>query len=226
MSRFLTAIVLSGLALLLAAPPVEAQMRGRLLRRGNDRGYQNAYYGNYGYSTYSDAGYGWTGRRNYQPYYGGYGYSNPQWGGYNNLQGAGYSQDYPAQGTVQPAMAIEGQPLDGISISGYRPVVGDRAMVRIVVGRPNAQLWIQDQQMPQVGPQRLFVSPPLEQGFSYMYKIKATWMGQDGKEVTREKEVQFKPGQQVVVNLSDRQETMPGGVREPIHRHPQPAPPQ
>lgn len=57
-----------------------------------------------------------------------------------------------------------------------------RILVRVPRG---AEVWIGDQKMNQTGAVRRFLSPTLEPGVDYLYRLRARW-SQDGKAVTRE----------------------------------------
>ncbi len=82
-----------------------------------------------------------------------------------------------------------------------RPV-DDTASIRVLVPRPDAQVWFDDTLMKQKGAERLYSSPPLEPGGNYSYKIRATWT-ENGREVTRERTVPLTRGEEVVVDFTD-----------------------
>jgi uncharacterized protein (TIGR03000 family) len=61
-----------------------------------------------------------------------------------------------------------------------------------------ANLWISDVFVGQGNSSRQFISPPLENGRTYTYDVKARWM-QDGREMTSTRTLEFQGGQ---TNLS------------------------
>jgi uncharacterized protein (TIGR03000 family) len=77
------------------------------------------------------------------------------------------------------------------------------AMIDIRIPDPNAQIWLDGQETKQRGTFRPFVSPPLEQGKTFHYKVRARWQ-QDGKEMDQTKTVEFKAGQRQVVTFDAR----------------------
>jgi uncharacterized protein (TIGR03000 family) len=162
------------MALLLAVDTAEAQWRGRAARRGWG-GYDGGYYGrSYGY----DGGYG------------GYGYYGRPYGSYYRD-----SNYYSGDGTISTY-----NPMQYASEESEGSRSRD-ALVRVRVPRADARVLIEGQEMKQTGTERLFESPPLEQGKDYNYTIKATW-NDGGREVTREKTVNFRAGQQVGVDFT------------------------
>jgi uncharacterized protein (TIGR03000 family) len=62
----------------------------------------------------------------------------------------------------------------------------------------DAKVWFDDSPTGQTGTSRRFQSPPLAVGQDYVYQIRVQWT-QDGKEVTRTREVVVHAGD--VVNL-------------------------
>jgi uncharacterized protein (TIGR03000 family) len=138
--------------------------------------------GGYGYGS----GYGY-GRGYYAPYYGsgyyaspyGYGnsyYAQPAYG--DGIISAGYQSLYPPSGAVQTNAS--------------------RAMVHVVVP-PNAQVFFDDSPTSQTGPDRTFMTGPLEPG-TYSYNISARWM-ENGKERRENRSVRVTPGQTAEVNF-------------------------
>jgi len=65
---------------------------------------------------------------------------------------------------------------------------------------PSATITIEGERTTQMGPRRLFVSPPVEPGHNYIYDLTARWM-EDGREVVRTEKVQVHPGRTTVVDL-------------------------
>ena len=56
-----------------------------------------------------------------------------------------------------------------------------------------ARVWIDGRLTTTQGADRLFVTAPLERGYTYTYLVKAAW-NQDGHDVMVEREVQVTPG--------------------------------
>jgi len=195
MSRFKFPIVL-GLALAAfawaATPDASAQRGGR---GGGGRGggyhgggyhgggyyggYRGGYYGGYGHYGYGRYGYG------SYPYYGGYGWRSggyPYYG-YSSYYQPGYVYDYSTPTYVYPDDS-------GVVTRGagsYAPANDNSAMLHVRVPG-NAQVWVEGEATRQSGPERDFVSPPLQPDKTYQYEIRARWM-QDGKPVVRTKTV-------------------------------------
>ncbi len=82
------------------------------------------------------------------------------------------------------------------------PVQAQDAPARLVIrGLPEtATLTIGDHMTQQRGAQRLFDSPPLTPGKTFVYKVKASWM-ENGKPMTAEQDVEVRAGQQTVVDF-------------------------
>lgn len=74
----------------------------------------------------------------------------------------------------------------------------DRASIRVSVPTPDTKVWFDGAETEQKGTEREFVSPPLAAGRSYTYTVKATWT-KDGREITREKQIRVRPGQETAV---------------------------
>ena len=142
-------------------------------------------------------------------YYGGYpfGYGWGFWGGfypgyyrdYYPYYGLGSYDYYPAYSPdyfVAPTVTNQAAPLNQID---------ERVMARIVVPAPDAQVWVEGQEMSPSGTTRLFYSPPLEDG-SYTYTFRARW-SQDGNEVDQTRRVRVHPGDRITVDFSSRPES-------------------
>jgi uncharacterized protein (TIGR03000 family) len=91
----------------------------------------------------------------------------------------------------------------------------------LVIVPPDARVFVDDQPTRQMGFERLFISPPLEQG-TYTYTVRVTWM-QNGREMSREKKVKVQPDQLSRADFVAQQgapgqygsdQTMPGGRSE------------
>ena len=108
-----------------------------------------------------------------------------------------------------------GNPYYSDSVAGYPniPATGDsrqsfyspagmsnRATVRVALPNPNAKVYFDDETTTQSGTNRVFNSPTLEPDKSYTYTVRATWM-EDGKEVTRTKDVKVQAGRAATVDF-------------------------
>jgi uncharacterized protein (TIGR03000 family) len=69
----------------------------------------------------------------------------------------------------------------------------DTVRVTVRVPNPNAQVWVEGALTTQRGTLREFESPQLKPGNPYTYNIRAQWQ-QDGKTVTRDRNVSVRPG--------------------------------
>jgi len=180
-------------------------------------------------SWYVDTPYGSYGRGGYSPWYGGYGYGRyGMWDGYGgypygrpyrgfsvNFGSPGYyaSPGYfssPGYYSSGPMIYSSGSPVissgsgvydSGRSFDAGMQLSGSEAVVHVTLPDANAEVWIEGQPTQQRGMNRVFISPPLESGKTYSYTLKATW-NENGRQVTREKTIDFQPGAQQVVNFS------------------------
>jgi len=209
--------VLTVAALLLAPSASQAQYRGGW--GGGRSGGWGGYNGGWG-GYNSGWGGGWRG--GWGGNYGGWGGYNPSysygWGGYNYPSYSSYyypSSSYYSSGYYYPSYSsgyysypsyttgayyTSGTP----SSSGYQsfyPSEGtdnNRAFVRVEVPA-NAEIWFEGKETKkteQGGPDRLFVTPPLENNNKeYYYEVRARWM-ENGQEVDRTKRVDVRPGGQ------------------------------
>ena len=186
---------------------------------GYGSGYGNYGYGNYGYGGYG-SGHGWSS----PGYYGGnyYGSTYPSdtytWAGQPNTtgwSGSGYQSFYPPAYGAQQGSAY-GQ---GGAYGGQQQFNdGTRAMIRVHV-RPDAQVMFGDSPTQQTGPERTFITPPLEGDGNYTYKVTARWRDQNGKEESKSKTVRFSAGKTVDVDFMSAQNQQnvrptPGGTEE------------
>lgn len=216
MRRTLLTLALGGLATLLLTSDVLAQRRGVVVgggRGGVVIGYGSGYGGyggygrGYGYSPYgygnSPYGYGYSGY-GYRPgislsigsgYYGSGYYGSP---GY--VMGSGYSVPaYTYGGATYQEPYYSGQ----VTQSFYGgPQSSTAVTLRVEVPTPDAQVWFGDTATSQQGTTRVFQSPPLDPNKNYQYTLKARWM-ENGKMVTRERQVNVQAGQEYTVNFRD-----------------------
>src|SRR5438045_678225 len=78
---------------------------------------------------------------------------------------------------------------------------GTKAMLRIYLPSPDTKLEIQGASLPPKNTEvRLFESPPLEAGKTFVYDVKATWT-KDGKPMTRERSVKVTAGKTTELDL-------------------------
>lgn len=66
----------------------------------------------------------------------------------------------------------------------------------------DATLSFQGVRMSETGSAREFQSPPLEPGRSYTYDVRATWKGEDGREVVRSRRLTVRAGDHLEVDLN------------------------
>jgi uncharacterized protein (TIGR03000 family) len=244
------AILGAGLAtvVLLASPaPSPAQRIGVSFGDGRGgisfgSGGTGFYYGNSPYSGYRYDRYGYPGYGGYYGNYSGYGYGstyyNPGYSGYRNWGSYpgyyGYSSDYrsPAYSSGSynfPAgtyyqSAYPSNYATPMAASSADQANSTAATVRVQVPA-NAQVWFGDHQTQQTGPNRLFVSPPLQANRDYSYTLRARWMD-NGREVDRTRTVKVQPGATVDVNFLQGNDTETNDAVPPAPRPAQdPAPP-
>jgi len=180
-------------------------------RGGNYGGWGGNYggWGNYGYGNYG--GYGWSspGYWNSSPYYGGsyggtyvtpgnwyynpqpYNYSSPMFNGTYGNSTVSTESAYPPSGRSQVA------------------VDRNRALIDVHVP-PNAQVLFDNSPTQQQGPERRFMTPPLEPNSQYTYEVTAKWMDQNGKERRESRTVRLTPGQTIDVNFVTPQNNTDG----------------
>jgi uncharacterized protein (TIGR03000 family) len=90
------------------------------------------------------------------------------------------------------------------------PPTGEaRLDVRVPAG---AELWVEGKRMSQTGEYRQFVSPPLEPGKDYAYRMRVRWI-ENGREVERTRDVVVRPGDQLDVDLTRPDVRMPPAER-------------
>jgi len=90
--------------------------------------------------------------------------------------------------------------LDGDPI-WRRAAMDNQAVIVVNVPDDRATVWVQGQLMPGTGRQRVFMTPPLEPGFSYSYEIRARW-GNDQQFTEETRTVPIRLGQQVTVDFT------------------------
>jgi uncharacterized protein (TIGR03000 family) len=117
---------------------------------------------------------------------------------------AGYADASPSFTTVTSSSnVVEGPIVQGTTSRAFYAPSENQATVRVTVPVDNAKVWFEDTLTEQKGRTRTFVSPTLESGGTFVYKVKASWT-QDGREVTRDKDVRVRPGQEATVSFDDQ----------------------
>ena len=95
------------------------------------------------------------------------------------------------------------------------------ALVRVLVPSPRANVSFEGVLAPSCGTNRLFCSPPLEPGQTYVYTIKASWPEQ-GRMVTRARKVQVRAGQETRADFTARVATPERPLTPPVAPEPGP----
>ncbi len=130
-------------------------------------------------------------------------------GGYGN-SGYGYSSyggrseplfvftpTYTSRNT-KPVAAAEQE--DGVKQASYTPPETSIATVEVRVPA-DAKVWFAGTPTDQTGDDRVFESPPLIEGKTYTYEVKAQWM-KDGKPVEKTQSVSVQAGQRSVTTFT------------------------
>lgn len=174
-------IVLTGLVASFAILAVAESAFADHRRRGRNRGRASVYIS----TPYFSAQYGrsprraYWGDRNYGGYYDGY-YSQPSY----------ITSPWYAEGDVQQHRSF------------YAGSNNSRqGEIRVLVPDANAEVSFGGKPTETKGFERAYVTKELDG--TYIYTVKASWMD-DGQEVTLEKKVEVRPGEQVVVAFGDR----------------------
>jgi uncharacterized protein (TIGR03000 family) len=141
-------------------------------------------------------GYGGFGYPGYGFGYGGYGFGLSGLGSYYDPgyydDGSGYADpgyDYPPPNYRSGSY----QPLDTQDDSAPATMT---TLITLKVPA-NAKVWFNGTKMKQTGTERSFVSPPLLPGYSYQYQIRASWTDAQGQTVTRTRDVDLHPGENI-----------------------------
>jgi uncharacterized protein (TIGR03000 family) len=191
-------------AVSLMATPAHAQRWGRFRGRNYGVVYGSSYY-------YPSDYYGW-GYAVGPAYYTPYAASNYGWGPVVGQYTYGDTLNYGINSYVAPAAwdtsnaqySSNAQNRNTYQ-SMYSPANAD-ARIRVNVPDSNAQVFFDDSPTRQTGMERLFTSPPLDPSKSYTYTIRATWMD-NGKEVTRTKDVKVQSGRTSIVDFRAMNDT-------------------
>jgi uncharacterized protein (TIGR03000 family) len=99
------------------------------------------------------------------------------------------------------ARRAEAPPPDAVVVPGLLPVPTpvDGGGVTVDVKVPaNAEVWFDGGKTGQTGPDRVFHSPALKPGVSYMYLVRAKWR-EDGREVEQVQTITVRGGERVRV---------------------------
>jgi uncharacterized protein (TIGR03000 family) len=183
-------------------------------------GYNQPYWSNYGYSGYgyypnyygSNYGYNyprynnWSGYQNYSYSYPNYSYSNPNYYSYNTTPNIS-SYTYPNSSNSIPYTGSYAANPGQTSTSYYgenQQLQPNQIRVKVTLPDPNARLIVENQPNQFQGNDRIIMSPPMDPNanMNYSYTMKATWM-ENGQEVTREKKIDVKLGQEYTVNFNE-----------------------
>ncbi len=105
-------------------------------------------------------------------------------------------------GLPETAAGVPEKPVVPNSIPPALPVkkVASGLAHMIIMVPDSAELWLEGTKMGQMGHRREFVTPKLEAGMLYQYKIKARWT-EGGKPVEREKVLLVQAGEERTIDL-------------------------
>jgi uncharacterized protein (TIGR03000 family) len=231
--RWFTAAAVVGLAasvMLLFPTESQAQRRGGW---GGARGV-NVGVGPGGVGVGVGRGYGWGGYGYGSPYgngygLGGYGYGMGGYGlggygrglyGYSSpgYYDSGYSYDtYTSPSYASVPTYTDYQSFYPPQEYGNQQQAGNAAHLMIQVPDPNAQVWLEGQQMNQQGTTRQFYSPPLEPNRDYSYTVRARWM-ENGQPKEQTKEVDVRAGQQASVRFGNQGQNIDMDLNRDLNR--------
>jgi uncharacterized protein (TIGR03000 family) len=138
-------------------------------------------------------------------FYGGFypGYASPYW--YNYGPG-NYDYGYAAPSAVyvNPSYSNPGylNPNDAVPSMPSAAGLNNTAEIDVTLPRADAKVWVDGTPMTEgTGAQRAFVSPTLEAGYSYSYRVTASWM-ENGQEVRVERRVPVSPGRVSIMDFT------------------------
>ena len=76
------------------------------------------------------------------------------------------------------------------------------AQINVTLPKGNAKVWVDNNLMSAgSGTRRMFTSPALERGYTYSYRVRASWM-ENGQVVQVERAVPIVPGQTAAVDFT------------------------
>jgi uncharacterized protein (TIGR03000 family) len=107
---------------------------------------------------------------------------------------------YDATGTGRAGNSRPYYPYYG-AYSQPAPAPDNAARIRVIVPA-EAKVWFDNKPTTQAGPERRFESPALTPGRRYTYDVKAQWHDQDGKDLTRTRQVDVSANADVTVDLT------------------------
>jgi uncharacterized protein (TIGR03000 family) len=196
----LGAPILAAGAMLLTSNELFAQRRGG----GGSRGGAPAsasHGGNTWHGNTWNGGNNWHGDNWHGGYYhGGY---YPGWGfgiGIGLPFAYGYSYPYYSGGYYYGPSYYPGYA--DYTVPDASSVTQNNALVEVRVPRSDATVWLEGAQTQQTGTEREFASPPLEQGKTYTYDVRARWIDKNGAVVDRTQHVPIHSGERVMVDFT------------------------
>jgi uncharacterized protein (TIGR03000 family) len=94
-----------------------------------------------------------------------------------------------------------GKPVVKLSGPASRPVAEAKANLTIIVPAADAQIFFDDTPTSQTGTERAFLTPPLEVGKTYTYRVRVRWQ-ENGKPVEQTRTVDMTGGGTVRVDFT------------------------
>jgi uncharacterized protein (TIGR03000 family) len=169
-------------------------------RGGGWRGDGGWYDGGSGY--YYNAGYPYRAYYGYSSGYYPYGYSYSYYPRWYGRFGTRYAWSGPTYYTESgPGYYTYRSAYPSTEIVNNMPDPGPSALAAVRVPNPDAQLWIEGQEMTSRGLLRTFISPPLESGKDYSYTMRAIWVDNNGKTVDQTQVLPVRAGQRLAVDF-------------------------
>jgi uncharacterized protein (TIGR03000 family) len=98
-------------------------------------------------------------------------------------------------------IALVGFALSGGTVAAQTTQAPRPVNLRVLLPVANAELKINDQPTRQTGTSRLFTSPPVELGKSFIYTLTATWRPNNYTTITRTRDISVLAGQDVEADL-------------------------
>ena len=209
--RVMLTAVAGVLAVAMMASPAYAQRGGRGGGWGGGRGYSGGDYGGGYYGGYGRGYYGGYGRGfGYGVGLGGYGwdgYGQGYYGTPDNYAFGTYA-DYQPSYYAQPMVSglsnyqLQTNPIGNTYASqSFYSGPSNSGSAQLTVKVPvDAQLWLGTMQSGQTGAERHFTFPALAAGDNY-FTLRSTW-NDNGKMVTRDRQVNMKAGANTTVDLT------------------------